>query len=357
MSYSSVDRFIMASWLDELKSPLLVQRRWRRDFNLTLSQKPPDAKTIKNALDLAHEVGLATRPIPGRPRSARSTENTEEVVRHFTERPRQSTRRAGLELNISHQSIIRILHNEGFHPYRMRRRQALNEADHEMRVLFAMDILEMLDEDPQMLNNIIFSDEAHFSLHGHTNTWNSRYWNLDNPNFFVEMPLHSPRVSCWAGIWSHGIIGPFFFEDEEGATVTINSERYVQMLETKFLPVIQDREEFVSGSLWFMQDGAPVHIGRNVRAWMQQNFEEREIGRYGSIHWPARSPDLTPMDFFVWGWVKDQVYRQPVNSLNQLKARITQTMHEMPLDFARNSLLSFKRRLQTCIDNNGQHVE
>ena len=61
-----------------------------------------------------------------------------------------------------------------------------------MRVLFAMDILEMLDEDPQMLNNIIFSDEAHFSLHGHTNTWNSRYWNLDNPNFFVEMPLHSP---------------------------------------------------------------------------------------------------------------------------------------------------------------------
>lgn len=258
---------------------------------------------------------------------------------------------------MSHQSIIRILHERGFHPYRLRRRHAMNEADHEARVLFATDILEMLDEDPQMLNNIIFTDEAHFSLNGHTNTWNSRYWDLDNPDFFVEMPLHSPRVSCWAGMWSHGIVGPFFFEDEHGATLTINSERYVQMLDTMFLPVIQDLEEFTDSNLWFMQDGAPAHIARNVRAWMQRNFKEREIGRYGDVHWPARSPDLTPMDFFVWGWVKDQVYRQPVNNLQELKARITRTMHDMPLDFAAHSLLSFKSRLQSCIDNNGQHVE
>ena len=54
---------------------------------------------------------------------------------------------------MSHQSIIRILHERGFHPYRLRRRHAMNEADHEAHVLFATDILEMLDEDPQMLNN------------------------------------------------------------------------------------------------------------------------------------------------------------------------------------------------------------
>ena len=63
MAYSSVDRFKMASWLDELKSPLLVQRRWRREFHLTVYQSPPDVKTIKSALDLANEVGLAKRPI------------------------------------------------------------------------------------------------------------------------------------------------------------------------------------------------------------------------------------------------------------------------------------------------------
>ena len=61
MAYSSVVK--MASWLDELKSPLLVQRRWRREFHLTVYQSPPDVKTIKSALDLANEVGLAKRPI------------------------------------------------------------------------------------------------------------------------------------------------------------------------------------------------------------------------------------------------------------------------------------------------------
>ena len=90
---------------------------------------------------------------------------------------------------------------------------------------------------------------------------------------------------------------------------------------------------------------------------MQQNFEEREIGGYVKIHWPARSPDLTPMDFFVWGSVKDQVHRQPVDNLDELKVRIAQTMNGMPLDFAAHSLLSFKSRLQSCINNEGRHVE
>ena len=40
-----------------------------------------------------------------------------------------------------------------------------------------------------------------------------------------------------------------------------------------------------------------MHIGRNVRASMQQNFEEREMERYGNIQWPALSPDLTPWTF------------------------------------------------------------
>ena len=72
-------------------------------------QVATDVKTIKNALDLAHEVGLAKRSIPGCTRTAHSPDNVEEVVCHFTERSRLSMRRACLELDMSHQSIIRIL--------------------------------------------------------------------------------------------------------------------------------------------------------------------------------------------------------------------------------------------------------
>ena len=48
------------------------------------------------------------------------------------------------------------------------------------------------------------------------------------------------------------------------------------------------------------EDDAPVHIRRNVRAWMQRKYEESDIGRYATIYWPARCPDLTARTFF-WG--------------------------------------------------------
>ena len=72
-------------------------------------QVATDVKTIKNALESAHEVGLVMRWIPGCTGTAHSLDNVEEVVCHFTERSRLSTRRAGLELDMSYQSIIRIL--------------------------------------------------------------------------------------------------------------------------------------------------------------------------------------------------------------------------------------------------------
>jgi hypothetical protein len=42
----------------------------------------------------------------------------------------------------------------------------------------------------------------------------------------------------------------------------------------------------------------------------------------GPIPWPPRSPDITPFDFFLWGYVKDIVYKTPVTSLDELNLRI-----------------------------------
>ena len=41
--------------------------------------------------------------------------------------------------------------------------------------------------------------------------------------------MYPQRVTVWSGFWYDGIIGPFFFENEQGATVTINGERYRAM--------------------------------------------------------------------------------------------------------------------------------
>ena len=46
------------------------------------------------------------------------------------------------------------------------------------------------------------------------------------------------------------------------------------------------------------------------------------IGRRGSVEFPARSPDLTPMDFFLWGYLKDKVYAAKPATIEDLKNEI-----------------------------------
>jgi hypothetical protein len=76
------------------------------------------------------------------------------------------------------------------------------------------------------------------------------------------------------------------------------------------------------------QDGAPPHLHLEVRRHLNTTLPQRWIGRTSNedsalIPWSPRSPDLTPCDFFLWGYVKDKVYVSPIpRDLPQLRQRI-----------------------------------
>ena len=70
------------------------------------------------------------------------------------------------------------------------------------------------------------------------------------------------------------------------------------MLENVGIPQIK------SENVYFQQDRAPPYWSFIVRDFLNDQFPERWIGRGGPISWPPRSPDLTPLDFFFWGYVK-----------------------------------------------------
>ena len=69
---------------------------------------------------------------------------------------------------------------------------------------------------------IIFSDEAHFDLGGYVNKQNCRMWGTENPHAYIGKPTQPKRVTVWCGFQSKGIIGPLFFENEQGEAVTVN---------------------------------------------------------------------------------------------------------------------------------------
>ena len=56
----------------------------------------------------------------------------------------------------------------------------------------------------------------------------------ENPRQIVEKPLHSRKVTVWCAFFANGIIGPYFFENEAGNSVTVTGERYRAMI-TNFL--------------------------------------------------------------------------------------------------------------------------
>ena len=89
------------------------------------------------------------------------------------------------------------------------------------------------------------------------------------------------------------------------------------MLKEKLWDRIQHQE------IIFQQDGAPAHHGRVVQEWLNEKFGERWIGCRGFMEWPLRSPDLSPCDFFLWGVLKDRVYRRKPRSIEELKNGIT----------------------------------
>jgi hypothetical protein len=138
---------------------------------------------------------------------------------------------------------------------------------------------------------------------------NFHYWSATNPTELHERPLHNSKVTVRCAISSFGIIGPYFFKDEREKTVTVTGPHYVHMLENFLGPELAHHP--VTYETFFQQDAATSHTTRDSMAAVRNLFPNHVISRYGDITWPARSPDLSASDFFLWGYLKSQVFKAP----------------------------------------------
>ncbi|GFS90436.1 uncharacterized protein TNCV_4096501 [Trichonephila clavipes] len=169
---------------------------------------------------------------------------------------------------------------------------------------------------PDFHKRILFSDEAHFWLNGYVNKQNCRIWSEANPQVYVETPLHPEKLTVWSALWAGGIIGPYFFKNDEGHNVTVNGDRYRAMITNFFIPELNNHDV---QEMWFQQDGATCHTARAAIDLLKDTFGDRLISRFGPVNWPPRSCDLTPLDYFLWGYVKSLVYADKPQTLNHLE--------------------------------------
>ena len=86
-------------------------------------------------------------------------------------------------------------------------------------------------------------------------------------------------------------------------------------------------------------------------------FPNKWIGKYGPHHWPARSPDLSVLDYYLWGRVKDLVYCERPTTRDNMIHRIRDAIRSLDADEILNATNNFKKRIRACIEENGKHFE
>jgi hypothetical protein len=73
--------------------------------------------------------------------------------------------------------------------------------------------------------------------------------------------------------------------------------------------------------------------------------------------WPSPSPDATPCDFFLWGYVKDEVYVPPHHaSIPELKVRIRTAFETITADM-QTVWNDLDYRVDVCRITKGAHIE
>ena len=86
-------------------------------------------------------------------------------------------------------------------------------------------------------------------------------------------------------------------------------------------------------------------------------FPDGWIGRGGPTSWPPRSPDVTPLDFFLLGFVKTKVFIDEIADIEELKTRITHAVVSVTPQMLLNTWKEFEKRLLKLRENGGKHVE
>lgn len=334
-----------------------TQRLFRTHFNVGRHGAVPDRKTIGNWVTLFRNTASTQKRIGGSRKTVRTPANVERVRVAVTRSRKRSARKQVLSLQISNRSVRRILHQDlHFHPYKIQVVQELKEPDYNRRVMFCDEILTVKNQVPNLSNLLIMSDEAHFYLSGHVNKHNMRYWSADNPKELHPKPLHSPKVTVWCAVSTERIFGPYFFEDNGGNTVTVTSDRYVDMLNNFFIPLLEELE-IDTEQLYFQQDGATAHTADQSMTALRNVFENHLISRFGDISWPARSPDLSVCDFFLWGYLKFKVFQSRPRDLLELKQRIAEEVQAIPQGMLERVFDAFFKRLEECQCVQGRHLK
>lgn len=312
------------------------------------NRRAPCSITIARCFQSLSETGHF--PQSNSEREITRRNSADEVLHEIQLDNRTSLRKISAKTQQSTRTIHRTLRENGYHPYHIQPVQSLLLGDHPQRVAYCT----WLKNNFKLIPRTLYCDEANFTRDGMNNHHNEHVWVTENPHAVIETnSQYRFTVNVWGGIIGKYLLGPHIFDGP------LNADMYRRFLEES-LPLLMEAVPVeLQRDMWYMQDGAPPHYGRIVTVFLNQRFPNRWIGRNGPIHWPARSPDLNPLDFYLWGHLKTIVYgRGKPNTKEELIIRINEAFQEVRENFENVDWQGeLRKRTEQCIEAAGGHFE
>lgn len=283
-----------------------------------------------------------------------SNEETEiNVLAYFRAYPQASIRSAQDNLGVSVSSVHRILKKYKWHDYKFTKVQHLHPQDGAARVEFCEMFLVKIQEDENFKKKVIWTDEAKFSREGIFNTRANHFWGDENPHLTKEQNFQVKfSFNVFALIKDNTLA--YYIYDE-----ALTSQKYLEILRTVVDDFVDNLPLNEAVECWYQLDGAPAHCTEAVSRELYQMFEDRWFRRLGPWSWPARSPDLSPLDFYLWGTIKNKVYTNttPLRSKDELRNRVQAAFQELDPEELGKATSNVEVRIRKCLNINGGHFE
>ncbi|GFV86535.1 transposable element Tc3 transposase [Trichonephila clavipes] len=188
-------------------------------------------------------------------------------------------------------------------------------------------------------------DESRFSLSSDSHRiliW--REWvSRNHPSNIIERDRYGGRgVLVWGGIMLGSRTDLHIFD-----AGSVNGTRYCNEI---LLPYVRLFRGAMGLQFLFMDDNAPCH--RTVAA--EPLLESEDIQR---MDWPARSPDLNPIEH-VWDFLGRRLAARtlPPVTIQELRLALQDEWAAMPQQLIDTLILSMGRRCETCLAVRGDHI-
>ncbi|GFT86404.1 transposable element Tc3 transposase [Trichonephila clavipes] len=230
---------------------------------------------------------------------------------------------------------------------------AIHQNDHQARHRFVEWAQNEIAVVPDFHKRILFSNEAHFWWNGYVNKQDCRIWSEANPQVYVETPLHPEKLTVWCALWAGGIIGPYFFKNDEGHNVTIHVDRYRAMITNFFIPELNNHD--VQEALVPTRRRNMSHSSCHNRC-IEKHVIDRLISGFGPVNWPPRSCDLTPLNYFLWGYVVSLVYVDKRQTLDHLEDNILRVIADIRPQMLEKVIENWTSRLDYIRASRGSHM-